>query len=708
MSLLERVIIAHKCRSMHHYIAMEALNHIGGEEADAWKAILLTHNASLFEGAKAPDAVFKDFQNHVLHVQDGEWGGARDAAMEWYARSVEALRARNWRDAAYNLGVLSHYYADVCQPFHTGQTEEEGAIHRAVEWSIVKSADQIFAHLDEAGYPAIDTNEGPGFVADMVLDAARASNLYYDTFIDHYDLDSGVQDPPSGIDETMFGAVVECVGHAVSGFAALISRAVEEAAVAAPKTTLSVRGYLASLKVPIRWISKKLSNAGDRKTVEKMYAEFQKTGKVIKTLPEDDKLIRKLHARFVRRIPLAELDAEELRPLGTKHVPWEAPSYELDEEDSIEEEIELLEEETEETVLEDEAVEELSETEEVEIEAEAFVDEAEFEPIEDIAVEAAPVKLSRAEKRAAKKAAKEARRAERAAAKLAAREDAEALIEDTGDAFIAEEFEEEIFEAAPEETSLEDEAEDTEQSFETQAFEEEDDNSYELAEAAETYEDAELELDEAAEEYYASGLESDEHDLESYEPAYEDTEEFQAELAELAAIDLGDDFAEVDEASSFAEQDFAVEEAASAHLRRDRLNLDSPVVDAPSIGRKTAKRLGKANIRTVIELLDADPTAVSEELDVDYITPQAILDWQDQCMLMMEVPGLRTHDVQVLVGAGIRTGEDLARASTQDVFRSAMDFLSTHEGGRISHFDDEELVESEVEEWIDLARQEAA
>ena len=156
-----------------------------------------------------------------------------------------------------------------------------------------------------------------------------------------------------------------------------------------------------------------------------------------------------------------------------------------------------------------------------------------------------------------------------------------------------------------------------------------------------------------------------------------------------------------------AEADFASEEAASAHLRTDRLGLESPVVDAPSIGRKTAKRLAKANIRTVIDLLDADPEEVAEKVKAGYITPEKILDWQDQTMLMMEVPGLRTHDVQVLVGAGIRSGDDLANASAHDVFQAAMNFLATDEGERVSR-DDDALEESEVEEWIDLAKQEAA
>ena len=94
MNLLELVIIAHRCRSTHHFIAFDALQLLKGKDSGDWKNLLLKHHTQLLKGAKAPDAEFKDFQNHVLHVEDGEWGGARDAAMEWYGKAVEALREK--------------------------------------------------------------------------------------------------------------------------------------------------------------------------------------------------------------------------------------------------------------------------------------------------------------------------------------------------------------------------------------------------------------------------------------------------------------------------------------------------------------------------------------------------------------------------------------------------------------------------------------
>ena len=80
MTLLERVIRAHRCRSTHHFIAFDALSLIGGEQAEGWKSLMLVHHEHLLKGAKAPDDTFKDFKNHVLHISEGEWGGARAKA----------------------------------------------------------------------------------------------------------------------------------------------------------------------------------------------------------------------------------------------------------------------------------------------------------------------------------------------------------------------------------------------------------------------------------------------------------------------------------------------------------------------------------------------------------------------------------------------------------------------------------------------------
>lgn len=560
MTLLERVIRNHRCRSTHHYIAFDALSLIGGEEGEAWKSLFLVHHEHLLKGAKAPDAEFKDFKNHVLHVAEGEWGGARGKAQEWYARGVDLLTRKRWSEAAYAFGVLSHYYADPIQPFHTGQTEAEGVIHRAVEWSIAKSRGEIDARIEANGYPEIDVPDGMGFVSDMVRAGAELSHEHYQTFIDHYDIDAGVADPPSGLDETMRAAIADLVGYATAGFAAILTRAVEEAAVAPPKVNLTVQGYIETLDIPLRWVTAKLEDAADKRTVERMYAEFQKTGKVIKTLPADDKAIRALHAKQVRRIPLKDLNAEEIAPIGTLNENRLASAAEPSDA------------------------------------ADPVVDDM------------PPAELTEIARRST---ARTPLRGLLGSRKRAVAPEPEAEIE----------------------AGIQPEAE-----AETEAV------------------SGELILDQPVEAPVRPG----------------------PEMTEEAGSD-------------------------DAPRRMASITRDDPVVDAPSIGRKTAKQLARAGITTIGDLLDCDAEMVELELNVRHITSETIRIWQDQTQLMMDVPGLRVHDAQLLVGASITTREDLANASARTIFELAMEFLATPEGERVLR-DDQVLHEDEVEEWIEMAQ----
>ncbi len=523
-SLLQNVIVAHRCRSTHHFMAMEALNLMNGPDADAWRDLLLVEHMSLLTGAKAPDAEFKDFRNHVLHVSEGEWGGARDAAAEWYGKSVEALRDRQWSMAAYALGVLSHYFSDPCQPFHTGQTEEEGSIHRAVEWSIAKSRAEICRRIEAKGYPDVPAGDGPGFVSDMVLEGAKRSHPHYQTFIDHYDIHAGVKDPPAGLDDTMLDAIADLCAYATKGMAVLYERAFAEAGVKPKKVNLTLHGYLSTLDIPVHWVAKKMDDAGDRKTVTAMYKELQETGKVIRKLPDDDKAIRRLHARQVLRVPIKQLDAQPAKPTGARHTPRTGIAEPLSP-----------------------------------APAEVIEAEPEAKAAETIPVTPAPKPVTAPEK------------------------------------------------SAPDTTP---------------------------------------------------------------------------ETAPIAA-------------GTGAEDVFIASDSG--------LTLDSDVVDAPSIGPKTADRLATIGITTVADLLDANPMDSADALDTGYITAESFADWQDQTRLKMAMPSLRVHDVQILVGANIRTVEDLASTSVKELLAASMAFVETPEARRIiagSSAPDE----AEVEGWIGLAK----
>jgi hypothetical protein len=121
MSLFYRLVMNSVCRSNHHRLAIAALTHLKGKDAETWRDLLLHHHQHYLEGAKAPDDVFKDFKNHVLHPRDGDWGGAPVAAREWYRRAVRALAQKDWKHAAYCAGVMSHYVVAPHRPDRGGE-----------------------------------------------------------------------------------------------------------------------------------------------------------------------------------------------------------------------------------------------------------------------------------------------------------------------------------------------------------------------------------------------------------------------------------------------------------------------------------------------------------------------------------------------------------------------------------------------------------
>ena len=739
MSLLERVIIAHRCRSTHHYIAMDSLPLMTGEDAEKWRNLILVHNEELLEGAKAPDAKFKDFKNHVLHVAEGEWGGARDAAMRWYAEAVAQLRAKKWGKAIYALGVLSHYYADPIQPFHTGQTEEEGAMHRAVEWSIAKSRATIKARIDELGYPEIETSQSLGFVSDMVRAGAEKSHVHYQTVIDHYNLDVGAKHPEAGLDQTLIDVFAELIAYATAGLATLFSRAIAEAGVKAPRAFITVPGYLATLDIPIRWITQKLDDERDQRTVNAMYREYKKTGKVLKTLSDDDKRIRRMHARQVLRRPIEELDAQPLKPFGQAYEPREEFA------EIVEEILLELEPEADEIIGEEDTIDQETVTEEIADELEGAPEvEAEADPIEDVSedvieiadeeiedaeeiAEGAPAEELKADALGAKPIIRiaadiaedtddeaeeltphEAREFERIEAEEAARLEAEQAAAEKERRFIEEREAQEAAERAEREERERLQAEEAERiEFERLEAEEAERIAREEAEFAALVE-AEEARERAAQERIAeqddeAELSDTDESADEYEFTFEELAAFDTNLTENG--DLPQEVQTEDRAAPPPEAFFETSSSEADHPQRSRSRLlaEDPVIDAPSIGKKTARRLNRVGIFNIGDLIACDSEEIAFELDARHIDEPTLEEWKAQARLMMDVPGLRVHDAQILVGAGIRSAEDLANASATRIFHASMGFLKSNQAS--PYLREHELEESEVNDWIEMANE---
>jgi predicted flap endonuclease-1-like 5' DNA nuclease len=298
MSLLFRIVYAAHAKGTHHKLALDALNHLTVPEAESWQRLFLKHAETYMKGSKAPDDEFKDFKNHVLHVRDGYWGGALDKAGEWYGALVTALRNEDWERAVFSAGVLSHYVTDPVQPFHTAQSDAESSIHRAAEWSISRAYDDLRAQgLATSRDFIVNASEETSWLRDLVCRGAERANPHYEALIAHYNLEAGVSDPPSGLDGFSRKILGELLVYAAASIACALDRAFAEAGVAPPKVDLAMDTVLAAVKIPAKMLAKRLADAEDRRIVTAMYDELTATGRVDKTLPEDDRVVRDLYVK---------------------------------------------------------------------------------------------------------------------------------------------------------------------------------------------------------------------------------------------------------------------------------------------------------------------------------------------------------------------------------------------------------------------------
>ena len=326
MSLILRVLDAAYCQSTHHKLALDALSHLRVGQASAWRDFLVTHHRMYFEGAKDPDKTFKDFTNHVLHVRDNYWGGAREQARHWYAATVRALWKKEWALAAYNAGVLSHYVTDPLMPFHTGQSKEESNIHRAVEWSIRQSYDELrIMAQTQMGYPNLEAGTQPGWLDELVTAGAEISNGYYEALIERFDFAVSLRDPKEGLDKTGRQMITQMIGFATISLARILDRAFVEAGVAPPTTNPSLEGIFAVLDIPIAWISKNIADVRERACIEAQYREWRNTGEVDKTLSPDVRQVRD-RIEQVRAQALAEKAAAKTKVTAPKPEPASVPT----------------------------------------------------------------------------------------------------------------------------------------------------------------------------------------------------------------------------------------------------------------------------------------------------------------------------------------------------------------------------------------------
>lgn len=208
---------------------------------------------------------------------------------------------------------------DPIMPLHTGQTEEEGVIHRACEWSVNKSFNELINRLESGpGYPDVKLPVGDDWIRGAVHQGAELAHSHYQTFIDHYNLELGSRNPPAGLDDNLREVTSQLLGFASAGFARILERAFDESSVKPARKSSSLFAFLYQITAPVSWSFKAFCHLRDRGQVRKIANEVNSTGKAVRSLPRDERQVRQLHAQEILKIDLAELDRKQIKPVGSK------------------------------------------------------------------------------------------------------------------------------------------------------------------------------------------------------------------------------------------------------------------------------------------------------------------------------------------------------------------------------------------------------
>lgn len=302
---LRRILRAAHCRSTHHHFALDATEGVQTDSGKRLVSQLLRHHTRYLAGAKDPDVRFRDFQNHVVHVDDGYWGGAPRVAHQWYDRLQRYLHQSRFDDAAHAAGVLSHYVTDPIQPLHTAQTPMEKVLHRPIEWCITQNYMDLLAHWRQDPTRIVfQLSDQPGWLGEAILQSARLAHTHYQTLLDNFDLAASERDSRQGLNDVAKRIVSQLIGLSVTGWARILERAAADAeqrnGQPIPQASLTLPMVFSAIRVPDRLWVKWITHQHERAKVQRLVDEFRRTGDVEQNLPSEVRVLQRVRTIYHR------------------------------------------------------------------------------------------------------------------------------------------------------------------------------------------------------------------------------------------------------------------------------------------------------------------------------------------------------------------------------------------------------------------------
>jgi Domain of unknown function (DUF4332) len=293
MDTMVAILRAAHCKSTHHYFAIDSLWEVATPRGMELANLLLAHHADYLRGAKDPDTVFKDFENHVVHVANGYWGGAAKTGEKWLERVYRLLSSAKWKEAAYAIGVLSHYFTDPFMPLHTAQSPRETVIHRPLEWSVCCAYQEIY-HVccTDAQLEMFELPDGKDWLTDSIHYGATYAHKYYELLLNDYNMNEASRFPKLALGTESKTVLAQLFVAVHTAWGSALDRIALESTIAIPKTSLTLPAILAGVQIPTKKIIQAMESHERRTEVQSILDEYLKTGKVVRNLSVEQKTVQ--------------------------------------------------------------------------------------------------------------------------------------------------------------------------------------------------------------------------------------------------------------------------------------------------------------------------------------------------------------------------------------------------------------------------------
>jgi hypothetical protein len=116
------------------------------------------------------------------------------------------------------------------------------------------------------------------------------------------------------------------------------------------------------------------------------------------------------------------------------------------------------------------------------------------------------------------------------------------------------------------------------------------------------------------------------------------------------------------------------------------------------------RRFAQVGIRTLAELLEADPDTIAARVKLPKVTGSTVRRWQQQADLLNRVPQLRGWHLRTLTAVGVASVEALASQVPHELWRHLQQFFGRTREGKQLFAEGHELSVRQIGDWVQAAR----